>query len=80
MEPLDSRILCRTIGQDIYGNTSAKSSRHICATCTATQGSFKGGHYVELSEEANGAQPVHLFNFHPEASDLLRHSRSKRAE
>jgi hypothetical protein len=46
----------------IYGISPPKV-RGIFAPLHQTQGSFKGGHYVELSEEANGAQPVHLFNF-----------------
>lgn len=46
----------------VYGIPSPKV-RAIFAPLHREQGSFKGGHYVELSEEANGAQPVHLFNF-----------------
>ena len=41
----------------------APKVRGIFAPLHQEQGSFKGGHYVELSEEANGALPAHLFNF-----------------
>jgi hypothetical protein len=37
--------------------------RAIFAPLYQEQGSFKGAHYVELSEEVNGAAPAHLFNF-----------------
>lgn len=37
--------------------------RAIFAPLYQEQGSFKGAHYVELSEEMNGAAPAHLFNF-----------------
>jgi len=46
----------------IYGISPPKV-RGIFAPLHQTQGSFKGGHYVELSEENNGALPAHLFNF-----------------
>ncbi|MBP9806268.1 MAG: hypothetical protein KBE22_15385 [Candidatus Accumulibacter sp.] len=37
--------------------------RAIFAPLYQEQGSFKGAHYVELSEEMKGALPAHLFNF-----------------
>ncbi len=46
----------------IYGISPPKV-RGIFAPLHQTQGSFKGGHYVELSEENNGSLPAHLFNF-----------------
>ena len=50
-------------GDDFVYGIPPPKVRAIFAPLHREQGSFKGGHYVELSEEANGAQPVHLFNF-----------------
>lgn len=52
--------------KDIGGGKFAVPSpqiRAIFAPLYQEQGSFKGAHYVELSEESNGADPAHLFNF-----------------
>lgn len=50
-------------GDEVILGIPPPKVRAIFAPLHREQGSFKGGHYVELSEEANGAQPVHLFNF-----------------
>lgn len=50
-------------GDEVILGVPAPLVRAIFAPLHREQGSFKGGHYVEVSEEFNGAQPVHLFNF-----------------